>query len=121
MTRAREKRPACRLGLFPRADAVVPSFDGFQGLSKRLLQVPLADNSKEDADGPPLKVLALAHNLDVHVGRPVGLPYQVVGVPRATSPQVGVSSGENDAVGIRPVVMQSFPDAARALRDIGAS
>ncbi len=36
------------------------------------------------------------------------------------SPQVGVGRREDDAVRIRPVVVQAFPDAARAFRDSSA-
>jgi hypothetical protein len=85
-----------------RADFVVPCFDGFQRSCKHLLQLSIADNPKERAEQPPLEVLALAHN--IHVGRPVGLTRESIGVARATSPQVGVSSGKNDVVGIGPVV-----------------
>jgi hypothetical protein len=37
------------------------------------------------------------------------------------SPNIGVGRREDDVVGIGPVVVQAFPDAARAFRDIGVS
>ncbi len=38
---------------------------------------------------------------------------------RAASPQVGVGGRHGDAVGVGPVVVQAFPDAARAFGDVG--
>ena len=35
------------------------------------------------------------------------------------SPRVGVGRREDDVVGIGPVVVQAFPDAARAFRHVG--
>jgi hypothetical protein len=35
------------------------------------------------------------------------------------SPRIGVGRREDDVVGMGPVVVQPFPDTARALRDIG--
>ena len=35
------------------------------------------------------------------------------------SPGIGVGCREDDVVGIGPVVVQAFPDAARAFRDVG--
>ena len=66
--------PRLRLGFCRRADLVVPRFDGLQAPCEHLLQLSLADNPKERAEQPPLEVLALAHNHDVHFGRPIGLP-----------------------------------------------
>src|SRR4030095_6030702 len=100
------------LRLFFRSDPVVPGLDGFDGLSKCLLQVPFADGPEEDAENSSLEVLAVAHYDDVHIGRAVGLPRECIGVAGATSPKVGISSCENDAGGIGPVVVQSFPDTA---------
>ena len=42
-----------------------------------------------------------------------------VGMARGTSPSVGVRGRHDDAVGIGPVVLEPFPDTARALRDVG--
>src|SRR4051812_44703404 len=42
-----------------------------------------------------------------------------VGVARGAAPNVGVSRRHDDAGGIGPVVVQAFPDAARAFRHIG--
>src|SRR3954468_25028696 len=57
-----------------------PGLDGLDGGVKRLHQVALADRPEEGAEQPPLQVLALADDRDVDVGRPVGLPREVVGV-----------------------------------------
>src|SRR5882724_5971442 len=73
--RAAEAWSRLRLGLCRDADdLIVPSLDGFQALCEHLLQLSLADNPKERAEQPPLEVLALAHNDDVHISRPIGLP-----------------------------------------------
>jgi hypothetical protein len=52
-------------------------------------------------------------------GRAVGLVRDAVGMPGRASPQVGVGRCGDDAVGIRPVVVQSFPDAARTSGNVG--
>src|SRR5512133_4023205 len=69
-----------------------------------------------DSEGAPeqlsFDVLALAYHDDVHVGRPVGLPRQGVGVARVASPHVRAGGREHDAVGIGPVVVQAASQAA---------
>src|SRR5262249_2404499 len=47
------------------------------------------------------------------------LPCAGVGVTGVATPDVGVGGGHHDAVGIGPVVVQAFPDAARSLGDVG--
>src|SRR5690242_5046288 len=47
------------------------------------------------------------------------MPREAVGVAGRATPGVGVSRREDDVVGIGPVVMQPFPDAARAFRHVG--
>src|SRR3954452_16920162 len=108
-----------RAGSFPRRRAVVPRFDGLDGLFERAFQPALADGPEHEADEPSLEVLAVAYHDVVHLGRSVGLSLERVGVARAICPGVGVGGGQYDAVGVGPVVAQSFPDATRALRDIG--
>jgi hypothetical protein len=41
-----------------------------------------------------------------------------VGVAGCASPDVGVGRGEYDVVGVGPVVVQAFPDAARTFGDV---
>jgi len=97
----------------------VPGFDGLDGIFKRPSQNVSADGPDHESEQPALEVLAVAYDDQVNVGRAVGLTREGVGVPRRTSPKVGVGRCENDAVGIGPVVVQAFPDAARAFRDVG--
>src|SRR5262245_30296519 len=54
-------------------------FDGLDGVFKRLLQNSLADGPEHEAEQPPLKVLSLAHDYGVEVGRPVGFAREGVG------------------------------------------
>ena len=35
------------------------------------------------------------------------------------APQVGIGSGEDDVVGIGPVIVKAFPDASGAFGDVG--
>jgi hypothetical protein len=46
----------------------------FRLFANTFSKLSLADDSKERAQQPPLEVLAFAHNHDVNVGRPIGLP-----------------------------------------------
>ena len=55
----------------------------------------------------------------VDVGQTIGTTCEGVGVAGRASPRVGVGRREDDVVGIGPVVVQAFPDAARAFRDVG--
>ena len=61
------------LGLCRIADLIVSCLDGFQGICKPLLQLALADETKECAEHSPLEILSVAHNHDVYVGRAIGL------------------------------------------------
>src|SRR5882672_12311355 len=100
---------------------VVPGFDGLGGLCEFLCEEALADGAGREPDYPSLDVLAFPHDNDVHVGLPVGLPREGVRVPGGTAPRVGVDGFHDHAVGVRPVVSQTFPDTAGALGDIGVS
>ena len=100
---------SCRASRFRRA---VPGFDGFDGVFKRLLQNALADGPEHKAEHPPLKVLAIAYDDHVDVGRAVGLTSKRVSVARSASPQVGVGRREDNAVGVGPVVMEALPNPA---------
>ena len=44
-----------------------------------------------------------------------------VGVTRGAAPRVGICRREDDMIGIGPVVVEAFPNAAGAFRDIGVS
>src|SRR6202171_6772006 len=68
---------------------------------------------------PPPEILAITHDDDGDVGPAVGTTREGVGVTRRASPHIGVGCREDDAVGIGPVVVQAFPDAARAFRNVG--
>src|SRR5262249_4296266 len=70
------------------------------------------------AEQPSLEVLAFAYDDDVDVGQTIGTTCEGVGVAGGASPHVGVGRREDDVVGIGPVVVQAFPDAARAFRDV---
>src|SRR3984893_4500835 len=98
---------------------VVPGFDGLDGVFECPFQNAPADGPEHEAKPPPLEVLAIAYDDHVNVGRTVGLTREGVGVARRASPHVGVGRLEDDAVGIGPVVVQAFPDAARAFGDVG--
>jgi hypothetical protein len=99
--------------------ADVPRFDGLDGVYKCLPQNPFADGPNHQAEQPSLEVLALAYGDQVDVGQTVGTMREGVGVAGRASPRVGVGRGEDNVVGIGPVVMQALPDAARAFRHIG--
>jgi hypothetical protein len=55
----------------------------------------------------------------VDVGRAVGLTGEGVGVAGRTTPHVGVGRCEDDVVGIGPVAVKAFLNAARALGHVG--
>ena len=97
----------------------VPDLDSLDGVFKRLLQNSFADGSDHEAEQPSLEVLAVAYDDHVDVGQAVGATREVVGVAGRASPRVGVGRREDDVVGIGPVVMQAFPDAAGAFSDVG--
>src|SRR4051812_50112872 len=44
---------------------------------------------------------------------------EAVSVARGATPKIGVGRRHDDAARIRPVVVKTFPDAARAFRNIG--
>jgi len=101
------------------ASFFVPGFDGLDGVCKRFFQDTFADRPEHEAEYSSLEVLAFADHDRVHVGRSVGPPREGVRVAGSASPHVGVRRREDNVVGVRPVVVQSFPDAVRAFRDIG--
>ena len=103
----------------PLPRSTVPGFDGLDGVFKRLFQNALADGPEHEAEQPSFEVLAVAYDDHVNVGHAVGTTREGVGVAGRASPRVGVGRREDDVVGIGPVVMQAFPDAARAFRDVG--
>src|SRR5262249_48313946 len=97
----------------------VPGFDGFDRVCKRPFQNALADGPEHEAEHASFEVLALAHDDQLNIGGAVGLTRKGVGVAGRASPNVGVGRRENAAVGIGPVVVQAFPDAARAFSHVG--
>src|SRR5437868_8128580 len=106
-------------GCAPSLRHAVPSLDRLDAACEGLLQDAFTDGRQHEAEKPSLEVLAVADHDEVDVGRAVGTPREVVSVTRIASPRVGVGGLEDDVVGIGPVVVQTFPDAARALRDVG--
>ena len=96
----------------------VPGFDSPDRLTERRFQNAFADGPEYKAKYPSLQILAVADDDQINDGCAVRLSRESVGVARQSSPHVGVGRGENDAVGIGPVVVQTFPDSARALGDI---
>ena len=93
--------------------------DGFDGVSKRLLQDALADGPEHEPERPPLEVLAVAYHNGVYVGPSVGPPREGVDVARITAPEIGVRGLHDHAVTIGPVVVEPFPDAPGAFGDVG--
>jgi len=106
-------RCACRFR------CALPGFDGFDGVFKGFFQDALANGPDHQSERPSFEVLALAYDDHVNVGGAVWVAREVVGVAGVTSPGVGVGRRKNHVVGIGPVVMQAFPDAARTFRDVG--
>src|SRR5262249_4592939 len=102
-----------------RVPAVIAGLDGLDGIDECLFQLSLADGPNDETEEPSLQVLAVADDRNVDVRRAVGLPCEVIGVAGRTAPQVRIRGREDDVVGIGPVVVQAFPDAARTLGDIG--
>src|SRR5262245_10118221 len=96
----------------------VTSFDSLDAVFKRFSQDALADGPEHESERPSFEVLALAYHHGVQVCRPVGTASERIDVPRAVSPDVRVGRCHDDAVGIGPVVVQTLPYAARALRDV---
>src|SRR6266436_8620791 len=108
-----------RLCVRRRPCLVVPGFDGLDGLAQLLFQHALADDRDHDRERPSLEVLAFADHDDVDGGRPFGRLREGIGVARVAAPYVGVGGPEYDVVWIGPVIVQAFPDAARALGHVG--
>jgi hypothetical protein len=67
----------------------------------------------------PLKFLPSRTTTSVHVGPAVWHTGGGVSVAGAPAPHVGVGGRHHDAVGIGPVVQETFQDAAGALGDVG--
>src|SRR5262245_12120843 len=98
---------------------VIPRFNRFDGIVERPYQHALADAPEHQAERPSSEVLAVTYDDSVDVGLPVRPPRESVSVARGAAPQVGVGGRHHDAVWIGPVVVQSLPDATRALGDVG--
>ena len=109
---------AIPLRAFRRA-RVAAGFNGPDAVGEGLSQRALTDGSEHAREHPSLEVFALTNDDEVHVDRSVGLPPEGVGVARSAAKRVGVGGREFHPVGIGPVVMQTFPDTARTLGDVG--
>ena len=99
--------------------SAVPGFDSLDAVFKRRFQNVPADGPEHEAKQTSLEVLAVAYDNYVDVGQTIGTTCEGVGVAGGASPRVGVGRREDNAVVIGPVVVQAFPDAARAFRDVG--
>src|SRR5258705_13121463 len=111
MCNAERRTRATEVSSHSRAAA---GLDGLDAGGERLAKDACADDSQHARKRPAPEVFALANYEDVDDGRSIGLAPEGVVVARGTAPQVGVGGGELDVVEIGPVVMQAFPDAARA-------
>jgi len=98
-------------GGFRRTRFFVPGFDGLDGVFKSLFQSALADGAERESEDPSLEVLALAYNDVVDIGGTVGIPRERVGMARGACLRVGVGGPRDDAIRIRPVVVEALPDA----------
>ena len=96
----------------------VLGFDNPDAVDKSLFQDTPADRAEHKAEQISLEILALANHSDINVGRAVRIAREVVGMAGCASPKVGVGRSEDDMIGIGPVVVQAFPDAAGAFRYI---
>src|SRR5690242_5842525 len=97
----------------------VPGFNGFDRVLERFHQNSLPNGSDHQAEQPSFEVFAISYGNQVNISQTVGTAREGVGVSRCASPRIGVGRTEDDVIGIGPVVVQAFPDAARAFRDIG--
>src|SRR5690349_3356413 len=98
---------------------MIAAFDRLHTLRECLLQDAFADESEDEAEQPAPEVLPITDDGDVDVGRSVWLPREVVRVAGRATPDVRIGRGEDDVIGIGPVVVQALPDAARSLGDVG--
>ena len=97
----------------------VPGFNSLDRVHKRLFQDTFADSSDYQAEQPSLEVLAIPYGDKVNVGQAVRAPREGLGVAGCASPRVGIGRCEDYMDRIGPIVVQAFPDATRALRDVG--
>jgi hypothetical protein len=96
----------------------VPGFDGLDGVCKCLFQNAPSDRPQHQAEQSSFEILAITHNNNVNVCCAVGVTRKGIGVAGRAAPHIGVSRREDHAVRIGPVVVQTFPDAARSLGNI---
>src|SRR5262245_23112262 len=80
-------------------------------------RLPMVPSTKPSSR--PLRFLPSRTTTTSMSVKPSGRRCEGVGVAGRASPRVGVGCREDDVVGIGPVVVQAFPDAARAFRDVG--
>src|SRR6267378_4902743 len=98
----------------------VPRFDSLDRVFEGPLQHAPPDRSEYETEHSSLQVLALPNDDHVNIGRAIWLTREGVGVARRPAPDVGVGRRQDDAVEIGPIVVQAFPNPARALRDVGS-
>src|ERR1700759_3426228 len=101
-----------------RADPVAPRLDRLDRSVEGFFEPALADRVEDDAEEPPFQGLAVTDDGVIDLGLAVRLSGEHVGVARLAAPGVRIGGGE-DAIRIRPVVVEALPDAAGALGDIG--
>jgi hypothetical protein len=92
--------------------------DRLNAVDESPLQDRPTEGGQQGAAQLALEVLALADDDCVDVGRRVTPPCQRVGVARGAAVQIGIGGCQDDVAGVRPVVGQPFPAAARALGDV---
>src|SRR4030095_6147465 len=101
-----------------RSRSRAPCVDNLDSLGERVSQDAFAEKAEHEPKQPSPDVLAVANHDGVQVGLSVGPTRKSVDVAGTTAPEVGVGCRHDDTVGIGPVVVQAFPDAARALGDV---
>src|SRR4051794_13679360 len=86
-------------GVFRRSRAVVTGFNCLDRLCQRPSQDAPAEDRQHGPERPSLEVLSLPYHDYIHLGRPVRLPREGVGVARVASPRVGVGGRHDHAIG----------------------
>src|ERR1700729_4310496 len=98
--------------------AVAQGVDRLDRRRESLLQQVFAARAEGEREPVTLEVLALADDLDIGLGTPVGLGCERVSPSGLAAPGVRVGRGQDDPAGIGPVVVQGLPYAAGALSDV---
>src|ERR1700748_1470397 len=93
----------------------ISGFNGPDTVFKRSFQNLSANCPEHEAEQASLEIFAFAYDSHINVCRPVGPASKRVAMTGRASPYIGVGGRENNVVGIRPVVVQLFPNPARTL------